>query len=163
MHSFESASNKIVWVLKVSGNVRRWPDVDLEFPIRVDPLVNPLGSSDDDSEPASASSEGLQITTRHLRRRPGDSVEGEVSWNLPAAPEKLELRLFWFTRGSGNRDVAVVETESIDTQSSNTGRRPFRFRLPNSPYPYRGKRISIVWALEAIAQPNGATARLELE
>ena len=38
MHSFESANNKIVWVVKVHGEIPRWPDVEAEFEIRVSPL-----------------------------------------------------------------------------------------------------------------------------
>jgi hypothetical protein len=37
MHSFESANNKILWTLKVHGEVDKWPDVKLEFPITVLP------------------------------------------------------------------------------------------------------------------------------
>jgi hypothetical protein len=37
MHSFESAHNKIVWTLKVHGEIDRWPDVSEEFPIAVLP------------------------------------------------------------------------------------------------------------------------------
>jgi hypothetical protein len=37
MHSFESPNNKIVWTLKVHGEIDRWPDVSEEFPIVVLP------------------------------------------------------------------------------------------------------------------------------
>jgi hypothetical protein len=38
MHSFESSHNKIIWSVKVVGEVPRWPDVEVTFPIRVTPL-----------------------------------------------------------------------------------------------------------------------------
>jgi hypothetical protein len=38
MHSFAAASNKIVWEIKVAGEIQRWPDVDQNFPITVHPL-----------------------------------------------------------------------------------------------------------------------------
>ena len=37
MHSFEAANNKIVWLLRVKGEVPNWPDTDDEFPITVGP------------------------------------------------------------------------------------------------------------------------------
>jgi len=37
MHSFESDHNKIVWALRVHGEIQRWPDVNEEFPVVVLP------------------------------------------------------------------------------------------------------------------------------
>jgi hypothetical protein len=38
MHSFEAASNKIVWEVKVEGEIARWPDVNQNFPISIRPM-----------------------------------------------------------------------------------------------------------------------------
>lgn len=38
MHSFNAPSNKIVWTLKVRGEIPRWPDMDGDYEIAVDPL-----------------------------------------------------------------------------------------------------------------------------
>jgi hypothetical protein len=38
MHSFEAPANKIVWELKVAGEIARWPDVDESFPVTVHPI-----------------------------------------------------------------------------------------------------------------------------
>ncbi|MCZ7648655.1 MAG: hypothetical protein M5U26_25920 [Planctomycetota bacterium] len=35
MHSFSAEHNKIVWKLRVQGDIERWPDFDREFPLRV--------------------------------------------------------------------------------------------------------------------------------
>ncbi|MGI9516694.1 MAG: DUF3592 domain-containing protein [Pirellulaceae bacterium] len=37
IHSFESRNNKIIWLIKVHGNIRWWPDVKETFPFRVKP------------------------------------------------------------------------------------------------------------------------------
>jgi len=37
MHSFEVSNNKIVWAVKLHGEIAKWPDVDFEFPITVLP------------------------------------------------------------------------------------------------------------------------------
>jgi len=38
MHTFTGASNKVVWELKVAGEIPRWPDVDQNFPVTIHPL-----------------------------------------------------------------------------------------------------------------------------
>ena len=37
MHSFEAPNNKIVWMLRVRGEVPNWPDTSDEFPLEVGP------------------------------------------------------------------------------------------------------------------------------
>jgi hypothetical protein len=38
MHTLDAPNNKIQWAVKLSGDIAKWPDVDLEFPITVLPL-----------------------------------------------------------------------------------------------------------------------------
>jgi hypothetical protein len=38
MHTFEANRNKVLWRLKVQGEIPRWPDVEDEYPIAVLPL-----------------------------------------------------------------------------------------------------------------------------
>lgn len=40
MHTFEAGNNKVLWRLRVRGEIPRWPDVDDEYPITV--LPQPL-------------------------------------------------------------------------------------------------------------------------
>lgn len=42
MHSFRSANNKIVWSLKLHGEIPRWPDIKDEYPYEIAP--KPLAS-----------------------------------------------------------------------------------------------------------------------
>ena len=39
MHSWESGNNKIVWQVKVHGEISRWPDVNEEMTVKVEPGV----------------------------------------------------------------------------------------------------------------------------
>jgi hypothetical protein len=39
MHSFAASNNKIVWVLRVRGEIPRWPDLDDEFPVHIAPRL----------------------------------------------------------------------------------------------------------------------------
>ena len=92
---------------------------------------------------------------------PGETITGTVSWRLDAPAEGVEVRLFWYTRGKGTTDVQVVKAQHIDSAGM-TGKRPFRFVLPEEPYSFSGKLISLVWALEAVVQPGDRSQRLEL-
>jgi hypothetical protein len=92
---------------------------------------------------------------------PGEELTGAVYWKLQSPPERLDLRLFWFTRGKGTEDAAVVEEMPLDRPLAEEAR-PFRFRLPEGPYSFSGKLISLIWALELVAKPSKEVARVEL-
>jgi hypothetical protein len=92
---------------------------------------------------------------------PGEELAGEVSWKCDSDPGPVELRLFWHTEGKGTRDVKVIETLSFSVPGRQD-RRDFRFRLPDSPYSFSGKLISVIWALELVLLSSGETERLEI-
>lgn len=94
-------------------------------------------------------------------REPGTELRGTVHWALRVPPTSIQTRLFWYTEGKGDRDLSVVQESSIDT-SATSGSTPFTFRLPAGPYSFSGKLISLIWAIEVIAEPGGETARVEL-
>ncbi len=95
----------------------------------------------------------LEISTEggRLAFHPGEELRGTASWSLDAPPTKVELRLFWRTEGKGSQDVGVVETLSFDGAGAED-RREFRLRLPPGPYSFSGKLISLIWALELVAE-----------
>ena|SRR5437879_6330390 len=105
----------------------------------------------------------LRIDTREGRKdfEPGDELNGTAVWKLDQQLRAIELRLFWFTRGKGTEDAGVVETVRFDRPMTEE-RRSFRFRLPEAPYSLSGKLISIVWALELVADPSKEVVRLEI-
>jgi hypothetical protein len=92
---------------------------------------------------------------------PGETLAGTVSWQLDAPATGVEVRLFWYTRGKGTQDVHVVKAQQFDAAGTG-GRRDFRFVLPEEPYSFSGKLVSLTWALEAVAQPGDRSARREL-
>lgn len=92
---------------------------------------------------------------------PGEPISGSAEWLLDKAATGVEVRLFWYTRGKGTTDVQVVKAQHFDAPGT-TGRRTFRFMLPEEPYSFSGKLISLVWALEAVVQPGDRSARKEL-
>ena len=105
----------------------------------------------------------IEIATEDGRvaYQPGETVSGAVSWRLDALTTGVEVRLFWYTRGKGTTDVEVLKAQHFDVAGT-TGQRGFRFLLPDQPYSFSGKLISLVWAIEAIVQPGDRSQRLEL-
>ena len=92
---------------------------------------------------------------------PGDELRGHVEWDLSKPARQVEVRLFWYTRGKGTTDVHVARIQRFDAPGLK-GRHEFRFVLPEEPYSFSGTLISLVWAIEAIAEPGERTARLDL-
>lgn len=92
---------------------------------------------------------------------PGSEISGQIDWNVTELPESVHVRLFWYTAGKGDRDLSIVDETSLQTTSM-SGNLPFRFKIPEGPYSFDGKLISLTWAVEAIVEPHGTTAREEL-
>ena len=87
---------------------------------------------------------------------PREPVEGQVSWSLERVPASVELRLFWYTQGKGDRDVGVVENIPLADPAAED-RRTFSLDLPDGPYSFSGKLVSLVWAVEVVIQPGDLT------
>lgn len=84
--------------------------------------------------------------------RPGDSLESEARWQLDEMPDRLEVRVFWYTEGKGDEDVGVVD--SFVLANSQSGSERFQFWLPEGPYSFSGKLITLHWGIELIAEPQ---------
>jgi hypothetical protein len=89
---------------------------------------------------------------------PRETVAGRFEWTLDTNPRTLELSLFWYTAGKGTRDVGVVQTMKLDAPGS-YGAEDFSFALPDGPYSFSGKLISLIWALELTCSPGSDTVR----
>lgn len=92
---------------------------------------------------------------------PGETIAGTVSWQLEPPLTNVELRLIWYTEGKGDQDLQIVETAELPNPGI-ADRRGFSLRLPQGPYSFSGKLISILWALEAVAQPDDRAERLPI-
>lgn len=103
---------------------------------------------------------GLFIENDRTSFMPGESLELSVLWALPSKPESMEVRLFWYTRSKGTEDVGVVATEALASTTA-SGEGKVRFTLPVAPYSFSGKLISLLWAVELVAEPGPRSARCE--
>jgi len=93
--------------------------------------------------------------------RPGDELAGRVRWSFDDRPHRVDVRLFWYTRGKGDEDTGLADRVTFDTPTP-AETRTFRFTLPNGPYSFSGRLISLIWAVEAVAEPGDHTARTEI-
>lgn len=92
---------------------------------------------------------------------PGETISGEVKWSFPECPDSVELRLFWYTQGKGDGDIGIVETVGFAPLSPAESHK-FRIILPDSPYSFSGRLISLCWALELVSKSPASTAREEI-
>ena len=105
----------------------------------------------------------LRITTEDDRRwfEPGGAVSGEVSWTLTDDADAVELRLFWHTSGKGTEEAVLVDSVRL-ARPPRHGTKSFSFRLPERPYSFSGRLITLQWALELVVEPSNEVAGLDL-
>jgi hypothetical protein len=91
---------------------------------------------------------------------PGQRLQANLLWALPEVPKLIEARLFWRTRGKGTEDAEVVDSHRIDRPAA-AGKETISLMLPEAPYSFSGRLVSIVWGVELIAEPSGTSALAE--
>jgi hypothetical protein len=92
---------------------------------------------------------------------PGEEIKGSLQWDLASAAEIIRLQLGWKTEGKGNEDSETLATEMISRPPLH-GRKEFTFSLPEGPYSFSGKLISVVWYLKASMEPESEEHRIEI-
>ena len=107
------------------------------------------------------SSLDIQIEQDRTAFMPGEEIRGWAKWRLDNSTEYLELTLFWRTEGKGTQDIGIVETVRIDNPDS-LGEQEFTIRVPDGPYSFSGKLISIIWALELSVSKGKDAPRKEI-
>ena len=88
--------------------------------------------------------------------RPGESIRVRALWLLEdglESIEAIEVRLLWHTQGKGDTDLAVVAIERID-QPGPHGAKDLAIRIPDRPYSFSGKLVSLSWHLEIVLVPS---------
>ena len=167
--TFHAANNKVLWVLVVRGEIPNWPDVKDEFEIHViapKSVARAPATSGAAAPGAEAPGEGsqelaIEISGRRAAFAPRESVSGTFRWQLTRPARWIEGRLFWFTRGKGTMDVAIVDRTRFETPD-HQDKQTFRFTLPDGPYTFSGRLISVIWAIELIAEPGDRNQRVEI-
>ena len=93
--------------------------------------------------------------------QPGESIEVTAAWDLAERPQRIELRLVWFTQGKGDEDISIVKTIRRDAPPARD-KWTASLTLPAAPYSFSGKLVSLIWTLELIAEPSGDSTRRDI-
>lgn len=92
---------------------------------------------------------------------PGQRITARAGWQMNERPKKAVLRLFWYTEGRGTQDVGIVEEKEFPSPGLSHNE-SFNFTLPNEPYSFSGKLISLRWALELVLNKGKEVERIDL-
>jgi hypothetical protein len=103
----------------------------------------------------------IQVDGEQTAFRPGESVNGTVSWLLPVPPAQVSVELFWTTRGKGQVDSEVVQSKQMKNPPA-AGQERFALKIPNGPYSFSGKLVSVLWGLRLIIHPSQEQAQVNL-
>lgn len=103
----------------------------------------------------------IEVDSNRKDFKPGEEISGRVLWRLEQNPKEVELRLFWYTEGKGDRDVEIAESVKYD-HSSAADQRSFKLLIPKFPFSFSGKLISLLWGLELVTEAPDASTRYDL-
>lgn len=103
----------------------------------------------------------IETTGGKINFVPGEVITGAAKWQLSDNPDELTITLFWYTDGKGTQDIGIVESMTI-SMPGQFGDKDFSFKLPNGPYSFSGKLISLKWALELSDNKGKRVAQKEI-
>lgn len=167
---FKAENNRIYWVLRLTGDIHRWPDVCEEYEVEMLPSLVPLAPEravapagrpvETEATPAGRGHLELSLENGEQAFAPGSMLRGTARWRLSQPPRALAVRLFWFTRGKGGTDVVIVGERTLSIGA--TGDEPFQFELrADQPPSIDGRLISVTWAVELVTGNGEEAARVE--
>lgn len=90
--------------------------------------------------------------------RAGDDVTGQVSWDLPGLPERVEVRLAWVARARGGGVERGVGVSVTVEGARSRDQRSFSLPAPGGPQSYHGRTFDLQWQVELLADPGGLVA-----
>ena len=89
---------------------------------------------------------------------PGETLRGSASWNVDEVPQSVEVRLFWLTSGVTLSQTGIVKRIIVDRPSAR-GMKSFQFTVPDAPWSFTGRFVSLNWAVEVVLLPSRKNAR----
>ena len=92
---------------------------------------------------------------------PGDTITVTLHWDLAEPPRNLCCNLLWYTEGKGDDNIEVIHRETISDPGPR-GEAQLHFTAPAFPYSFSGHLISLIWAMEAVAENPDAVERIPL-
>jgi len=104
----------------------------------------------------------LNIPGEKASYLPGDAVRVEAAWNLDAEPRAVNLRLFWYTQGKGTTDSVIVAEEAYVGPLASGKWNTSLAIPPDAISSYTGRLLSVIWAVEIVAEKKLGFARREI-
>jgi len=89
--------------------------------------------------------------------RPGEKLTGKATWSGDPSPERVDVRLFWFTSGAALSQVGIVNRCVVKNPKDRRST-TFEFTLPEGPWSFAGRLVTLRWAVEVVAFPSRASA-----
>jgi hypothetical protein len=145
--AFSAKNNKLLWELTFDGEIPWRADVDDRFILSVRGPGQPTASAAA-PEPVAHAGDGLTLWTVD-RFAPGETLVFTLARDASAKPGPLTVQLGWFTEGKGTRDAAVEWSDYLSDLAPGTDR-SFEVRLPEAPWSFSGKLVSVAWRLEVL-------------
>ena len=90
----------------------------------------------------------LKLINEHNFFKPGSILKGNIIWNIDIIPQTITISLCYWTEGRGTEDAVSIAKEEVKITNP-SGEQPFEFPIPNSPWSFSGKLISVNWAVAA--------------
>jgi hypothetical protein len=78
---------------------------------------------------------------------PGQTIVGAISWQLDEEPQKLTLALHWYTQSRATKQSGMADCIEFERPGCN-GSKDFSFEIPQGPYSFQGRLLSLNWVLE---------------
>ncbi len=95
----------------------------------------------------------IEVEYNNTEYTPGESISGKLLWNGESKKQgkKVSLHLLYCTEGKSSEKSEVIEVLEFPLEQKSAA---FSFVLPDGPYSFKGKNLSLNWYLEA-ALPVG--------
>lgn len=95
----------------------------------------------------------IQLNSDRNTFVPGQTAEGVISWQLDEKPQRLTLGLHWYTRSMADKRSGMADSIEFKRPGLK-GSKAFSLEIPQGPYSFKGRLLSLNWVLELSPSPG---------
>lgn len=150
MHSMRLPNSGIEWMLVARVNATG--ESEVEFPLVMEPELTAGPETSMLGPPTELLESAVRVS--RTRFRPGEVVEGSLDLGrvryIPGidAVRSAHVQLRWYAKHWGTEEERVA-VEHVVPRHAGEQELSFALRLPDRPYSFTGKELSVVWVVEA--------------